>query len=311
MASMRRRLRMEQRAGRGRDAQSADERADERGVPTVPPSAGRAACFGDDSFFITADSTADVLGVADGVGGWRNYGVDPSLFSSSLMATCQNAVTEGRSRPDAPKTIIATGYHDLIQRTRRPFSAGRSRNVGPTSSGLMGSSTVCIVSFHRDTQNLYAANLGDSGFAVYRDGEVIHRSTEQQHYFNTPYQLSLPPQPASGSNSSMLQDSPEVADASSVLLEEGDIIVLATDGLWDNLDDEMIWEEINANLQDSTDEESLDRTARALARRARALAFDPSYMSPFAKNARAAGIQRVQGGKPDDITILLSAVAQR
>ncbi len=45
------------------------------------------------------------------------------------------------------------------------------------------------------------------------------------------------------------QDSPEVADASSVLLEEGDIIVLATDGLWDNLDDEMIWEEIEANFQ--------------------------------------------------------------
>ena len=45
------------------------------------------------------------------------------------------------------------------------------------------------------------------------------------------------------------QDSPEVADASSVSLEEGDIIVLATDGLWDNLDDEMIWEEIDANLE--------------------------------------------------------------
>ena len=46
-----------------------------------------------------------------------------------------------------------------------------------------------------------------------------------------------------------MQDSPEVADASSVSLEEGDIIVLATDGLWDNLDDEMIWEEIDANLE--------------------------------------------------------------
>ena len=64
-------------------------------------------------------------GVADGVGGWRNYGVDPSLFSSSLMATCRNAVVEGRSRPDAPKTIIATGYRDLIQRTRTSFPAGR------------------------------------------------------------------------------------------------------------------------------------------------------------------------------------------
>jgi len=279
------------------------------GTPTLHSSADRAACFGDDSFFVTADSAADVLGVADGVGGWRNYGVDPSLFSSSLMATCQRVVNEGRSRPDAPKTIIATGYHDLVQLTRSPFASGRRTTA---ASGLMGSSTVCIVSFHRDTQNLYAANLGDSGFAVFRNGKVIHRSIEQQHYFNAPYQLSLPPQQArSGSTSSMLQDSPDEADTSSVPLEEGDVIVLATDGLWDNLDDEMIWEEIETNLHDTNDEVSVRRTARALATRARTLAFDPSYMSPFAKNARAAGIQRVQGGKPDDITILLSAVAQR
>jgi hypothetical protein len=34
---------------------------------------------------------------------------------------------------------------------------------------------------------------GDSGFLVVRQGEVVHRSHEQQHYFNTPFQLSLPP----------------------------------------------------------------------------------------------------------------------
>ena len=26
-----------------------------------------------------------MIGVADGVGGWRQYGVDPGLFSSNLM----------------------------------------------------------------------------------------------------------------------------------------------------------------------------------------------------------------------------------
>lgn len=276
--------------------------------PTVE-TRDRAACFGDDSFFVSTNTAADVLGVADGVGGWRNYGIDPSLFSSSLMATCERVVNEGRSRPDAPKTIIATGYYDLMEMSRkslRPSSSDRSR-----PSGLVGSSTVCVVSFHRETHKLHTANLGDSGWAVVRDGKVIHRSTEQQHYFNTPFQLSLPPQPRQGSNSSMLQDSPEMADSASVPLMEGDVVLVATDGLWDNLDDYMILEEIESHLKNPNDEESVQRTAHALAARARELAFDPRYMSPFAKNARAAGIQAVMGGKPDDITILLSSVASR
>ena len=35
------------------------------------------------------NNSADVLGVADGVGGWRAYGVDPGLFSLNLMKSCE------------------------------------------------------------------------------------------------------------------------------------------------------------------------------------------------------------------------------
>jgi hypothetical protein len=40
---------------------------------------------------------------------------------------------------------------------------------------------------------LYCANLGDSGFLVLRQGKVVHRSKEQTHAFNTPFQLACPP----------------------------------------------------------------------------------------------------------------------
>jgi len=46
----------------------------------------------------------------------------------------------------------------------------------------------------RNKQTLHTANLGDSGFMVVRRGQVVHRSTEQQHFFNTPFQLSVPPE---------------------------------------------------------------------------------------------------------------------
>lgn len=63
---------------------------------------------------------------------------------------------------------------------------------------FLGSSTACIVVLDRTSHRLHTANLGDSGFLVVRGGEVVHRSDEQQHYFNTPFQLSIAPPEAEG-----------------------------------------------------------------------------------------------------------------
>lgn len=52
---------------------------------------------------------------------------------------------------------------------------------------------------NRETSVMYTANIGDSGYMVIRKGQIVHRSQEQQHYFNTPFQLSLPP-PGHGAN---------------------------------------------------------------------------------------------------------------
>lgn len=55
------------------------------------------------------------LGVADGVGGWRDYGVDPSQFSSTLMKTCERLVKEGRFVPSNPVGVLTTSYYELLQ----------------------------------------------------------------------------------------------------------------------------------------------------------------------------------------------------
>lgn len=54
-------------------------------------------------------------GVADGVGGWRDYGVDPSQFSATLMKTCERLVKEGRFTPSNPVGILTSGYYELLQ----------------------------------------------------------------------------------------------------------------------------------------------------------------------------------------------------
>ncbi|KAK6476548.1 protein phosphatase PTC7-like protein [Huso huso] len=237
-------------------------------------------CYGDDACFIARHRSADVLGVADGVGGWRDYGVDPSQFSGTL--------------------ILILVKEQVHLSSSSPVCFELLQNKVP----LLGSSTACIVVLDRRSHQLHTANLGDSGFLVVREGEVVHRSDEQQHYFNTPFQLSIAPPEAEGA---VLSDSPEAADSSSFDVQLGDIILTATDGLFDNMPDYMILQELK-KLK-NTNYESIQQTARSIAEQAHELAYDPNYMSPFAQFACDNGLN-VRGGKPDDITVLLSIVAE-
>lgn len=64
-------------------------------------------------FFLIMQFFFYSLGVADGVGGWRNFGFDPSKFSYSLMETCERLVVTGRFNPRNPGHLIATSYYEL------------------------------------------------------------------------------------------------------------------------------------------------------------------------------------------------------
>lgn len=61
-----------------------------------------------------------IPGVADGVGGWRNYGIDPGEFSSFLMKTCERLVCSGRLKSVLPATLLARSYYELLE-SKRPI----------------------------------------------------------------------------------------------------------------------------------------------------------------------------------------------
>jgi len=231
---------------------------------------------------------ADVIGVADGVGGWRAYGVDPGMFSVNLMKCCERLVIAGYFAGNQPAKLLAQGFREM-QENKQP---------------IIGSSTACLMMFSHVDLKLYTANIGDSGFLVLRQGEVVHRSQEQQHYFNTPFQLSLPPTELV---SQVLSDQPEAADQYEFSVEDGDVILLATDGIFDNVPDTLLIQEMH-KVQHCKDFNTIQQTANSIALMARELSRDPKYLSPFCVNALAAGIE-AEGGKPDDITVLLATVS--
>ena len=120
---------------------------------------------GEDAYFIHGGDYC--IGVADGVGGWAEVGVDPGLYSRELMSHALNLL-DGIDgvHPGVPQSILE-GAH----------AKTRAR----------GSCTACIVCLHDG--KAHASNLGDSGFLISRDGAVAFISPQQQHEFNFPYQI--------------------------------------------------------------------------------------------------------------------------
>ncbi|KAK9844187.1 hypothetical protein WJX81_007473 [Elliptochloris bilobata] len=238
----------------------------------VIPHPAKVAKGGEDAHFIGSDGLS--LGVADGVGSWADYPipVDAGVYSRMLMAHAKAAAAVTAPSALAPVAIMRAAHRQTL---------------------VQGSATVCILVL--EGARLHAANLGDSGFWVLRGRHVVHRSPQQQHAFNWPFQLGSP-----GSRS----DTPSSADLSTVEVAAGDVVVAATDGVWDN-----VFPEELAGVVDSAQRrgDTPAATASTLAQLALSRSQDQRHMSPFSYGARMSGIEYV-GGKPDDITVVVAYV---
>ena len=93
---------------------------------------------GEDAYFVTERA----LGVADGVSGWYQYGIDSADFSRQLMKNCE-------------KETLSYGPDEAID-----LLSVLSRSYAKDTA--IGSSTATLVAINGDT--LYGLNLGDSGF---------------------------------------------------------------------------------------------------------------------------------------------------
>jgi protein phosphatase PTC7 len=121
--------------------------------------------------------------------------------------------------------------HQLVQQTK-----------------IYGSSTVCLTSLSKKTGQLQTLNLGDSGYMIMRNKVVVFKSQPQTHRYNAPYQLACIPPSTSAINLSenfIYRDMPEDSINLTHALEDGDFLLLSTDGLFDNL-----YEDEIANILD-------------------------------------------------------------
>lgn len=125
---------------------------------------------------------------------------------------------------------------------------------------------------------LYTANLGDSGYLLLRkeglDLVTLFRSKEQQHSFNFPFQVGTG------------GDDPAKAETQLHDVKQGDIIILGSDGLWDNLFDVKVIDLVRPFIRDADVLADPELVAEVIASEAEKYSLQQHYMSPFAKGAR-------------------------
>ncbi|EFJ45028.1 hypothetical protein VOLCADRAFT_64171 [Volvox carteri f. nagariensis] len=229
---------------------------------------------GEDAYFYCVGQNNAVLGmgVADGVYMWRERGIDSGDFSRALMRLARDSVMAGNV--------------DVVRVMQDAVS-------GALAAGVQGSSTACIVLVNQDTGQLFAANLGDSGCLLLRPAanDDPHAHAQLEHDFGRPYQLGHHP----------AADSVEMCHVATQSVRPGDVLVLGTDGLYDNLSDVEIADEVGACR-------ARGLGSMVIAQRLARLAFEASYdkyrSTPYAASASEHFDMVYSGGKPDDITVL-------
>jgi len=231
---------------------------------------------GEDAYLVSSP-THSTIAIADGVGSWDKRGVNPKHFAEEILSTIYESIKSGETDP---KIALTKGYLQTVQ---------------------IGSATVCLGILHPDGI-FTVANIGDSGFLVIRKGEILLDSEEQQHEFNYPYQLGRDEhgQPHG-------TDLPEDAETYRLRLNVGDVVVMGSDGLLDNLWPKQIVEIVNAHPN-----ESASQLAHRLAAEAFKEAQSTTNYVPFYHRAKQEGVNysSFTGGKVDDITTIVSYVGE-
>jgi protein phosphatase PTC7 len=155
--------------------------------------------------------------VADGVGGWREYGVDPRQYAFALTENARQVVDEFCSTSlaggrDRQKEAVASLLHPIDVLTK---AWERTNSAGASGAKVSGSSTICVATIDLLVNQLYYSNIGDSGLIVLRhisaeiagymrsrqDREdqaagrdplrIAYISQQQLKSFNFPYQVGF------------------------------------------------------------------------------------------------------------------------
>ncbi|KNH05493.1 hypothetical protein XU18_3464 [Perkinsela sp. CCAP 1560/4] len=282
---------------------------------------------GDDSFMVS--NTYKVLGVADGVGEWNKTDGNAAAVANKLMQNSKLYSETHRGCFDS-RTILS----EAMEKTRR------DKETPP------GSTTACLASLRQHkgptsslrTGVLNVINIGNSNAMLIRNRSMVHRAREKMHGFNAPFQLAVPPPRGTEMGEEIFNDSLADAVHEEWEVREGDVLVMATDGLYDNVFNSEIATVAGAmgrydapkdlfsyipgfgsiirawlGLHEQPDISLIDpyKVTKKLTMMAHERAYKQDVNTPFSYMLSSFLGETKKGGKPDDVTVMLSRIVRR
>lgn len=222
---------------------------------------------GEDATFIKGRT----FGVFDGVSGAEKLDGVP-LYSRTLASEMKKQCgTSGETVQDMTTYLTsAASYAD---------------------GAATGASTAVVASIG-DNGFLQALNVGDSCCMVIRDGKVTAKTREISHYWECPYQLSedSPDQPKDGTKLN-------------VELISGDLVLMGSDGVFDNVNDDII-----LGLVTESPVVKPTPLAKKICDVSRKVSLDKTAVTPYSKQAQRRGDADYRdglGGKVDDVSCIV------
>jgi len=237
--------------------------------------------------------------------------IDVGLWSRSLLEAVHSDIKHRVSDNLDPLKLMWSSYEANLQ------------------NKVLGSCTACFLSLEKLQRQLITANLGNSSYMLFRlfgdKLNLVHKSGTQEHNYGCPFQLGH----------HLGSSKPSDSLLASHTVEPGDVIVVGTDGLTDNLSTEEIsehvlqsilsrWQQrqhkVTKALQLFGPEEHLSteqcvslachpgQLAIQLANAAFGASVDKKRVTPFSISATSELNMVYNGGKPDDITVVVAFV---
>jgi protein phosphatase PTC7 len=239
------------------------------------------------------------IAVADGVGGWIEKGIDSSKYSTALIRNVRD--------------LFYSNSEHYSQNPKDLLVDAASRNTE------LGTSTLIVCTLWED--QLKVGFVGDSGYMLFKPQlKTIERfdatniiyetsiiSEEQEHAFNFPFQIGTE------------GDDPETASLELTHeVDFGDILLVLSDGVLDNLYPQEIEFHLNQYIQDNKDLYGTSfwdiilhfngkQFAEYLLEKAYERSLDELFISPFSTGSLKSGMLLL-GGKSDDISIAVGMI---
>jgi len=222
---------------------------------------------GEDATFIKGRT----FGVFDGVSGAEKLDGVP-LYSRTLANEMKNMI----------------GINGI---TVQDMTAYLATAASYADGAATGASTAVVASIG-ENGFLQALNVGDSCCLVVRDGKITAKTREISHYWECPYQLSedSPDQPKDGTKLN-------------VELIPGDVIIMGSDGVFDNMSDDILLDLVVNSLSLRP-----PPIAKKICDLSRKLSLDKTSVTPYSKQAQRRGDAEYRdglGGKVDDVSCVV------